>query len=247
MVDRNTFMETLRDVAEIVRTSATPMSREDVMAYFKDMDLSSEQEDMVFTYLSTPHEEEIMPETETEEEKQEEINDEMFDSKVFLMYMEELEGIPDYSEDDKAKMYEALIKGDKEIIKTICNAWLKTVVEMSKACFKKNINIEDVIQEGNMGVFLKVTELCGSGYEGDLEASITKAADEAMRNYISEMTGEEDVEEAIAGKANLIAEAQKYLTKLNGKEPTPEELSEYTHIEREELDDIMNIINTAKK
>ena len=118
MVDRNTFMETLRDVAEIVRTSATPMSREEVMAYFRDMDLSSEQEDMVFTYLSTPHEEEIMSETEPEEEKQEEVNDETFDSKVFLMYMEELEGIPDYSEDDKAKMYEALIKGDKEIIKT---------------------------------------------------------------------------------------------------------------------------------
>ena len=121
------------------------------------------------------------------------------------------------------------------------------IIIYNNAVFKKNINIEDVIQEGNMGVFLKVTELCGSGYEGDVEASITKAADEAMRNYISEMTGEEDVEEAIAGKANLIAEAQKYLTKINGKEPTPEELSEYTHIEREELDDIMNIINTAKK
>ena len=59
MLDRNVFMETLRDVAEIVRTAAEPLEREEILSYFKDMNLTKEQEDMVFTYLSTPHEDEV--------------------------------------------------------------------------------------------------------------------------------------------------------------------------------------------
>ena len=31
MVDQNTFTETIREVAEIIRTSAEPMSREEIL------------------------------------------------------------------------------------------------------------------------------------------------------------------------------------------------------------------------
>ena len=40
MTDRNIFMETLHEVAEIVRTSAEAMSRDGILFYFKDMDLT---------------------------------------------------------------------------------------------------------------------------------------------------------------------------------------------------------------
>ena len=57
MVDQNTFTETIREVAEIIRTSAEPMSREEILGYFKDMELNTEQENMVLEFLLTPHEE----------------------------------------------------------------------------------------------------------------------------------------------------------------------------------------------
>ena len=55
MVDQNTFTETIREVAEIIRTSAEPMSREEILGYFKDMELNTEQENMVLEFLLTPH------------------------------------------------------------------------------------------------------------------------------------------------------------------------------------------------
>ena len=67
MVDQNTFTETIREVAEIIRTSAEPMSREEILGYFKDMELNTEQENMVLEFLLTPHEE--PEEEETEESK----------------------------------------------------------------------------------------------------------------------------------------------------------------------------------
>lgn len=64
MTDRNIFMETLHEVAEIVRTSAEAMSRDEILFYFKDMDLTKEQENMVIEYLLTPHDEEAVEEPE---------------------------------------------------------------------------------------------------------------------------------------------------------------------------------------
>ena len=66
-----------------------------------------------------------------------------------------------------------------------------------------------------------------------------------MKDYISEITGEEDSEEIIAGKANLINEAVKYLKGRNGAMPTEKEIAEYTHMDEEELSDIMNMIKNS--
>ena len=47
MLDQNTFTETIRAVQDIIRTSAEPMTREEILSYFKDMDLNAQQEEMV--------------------------------------------------------------------------------------------------------------------------------------------------------------------------------------------------------
>ena len=75
MVDQNTFTETIREVAEIIRTSAEPMSREEILGYFKDMELNTEQENMVLEFLLTSHDEQEEEETEeTEETEEPEVN-----------------------------------------------------------------------------------------------------------------------------------------------------------------------------
>ena len=40
MLDQNTFIETVQSVAEIIRTSAEPIGRDEIMSYFKDMELN---------------------------------------------------------------------------------------------------------------------------------------------------------------------------------------------------------------
>ena len=43
MLDRTAFMETLRAVAEVCRTSAEPLPKEEILKYFEDMELTEEQ------------------------------------------------------------------------------------------------------------------------------------------------------------------------------------------------------------
>lgn len=52
MLDQNTFIETVQSVAEIIRTSAEPIGRDEIMSYFKDMELNKAQEDMYLNFSS---------------------------------------------------------------------------------------------------------------------------------------------------------------------------------------------------
>ena len=54
MLDQNTFMETIKAVSEIMRTSQEPLSKEEILSYFKDMELNENQENMVLEFLLTP-------------------------------------------------------------------------------------------------------------------------------------------------------------------------------------------------
>ena len=208
MLDQNTFIETVQSVAEIIRTSAEPIGGDEIMSYFKDMELNKAQEDMVFEFLITPHEQENESAGDYEDEPQDELHGDessenaalnnviysegdsmdaiaggknnkvkqdneaepdidedslIPDSPMFRMYLEELEEIPDYTKAEQDDMYKKLLAGDESVIHTISNFWLKSVLAMAKKLAVTSEGFEDVVQEGNMGLFMCLTELCGCG------------------------------------------------------------------------------------
>lgn len=251
MLDQNVFMETLRAVKEIIRTAPEPLSEDEILDYFKDMELSESHKQMVLLYLANPEEEVVHQEVEEEAEALTEnvAADEMEiqDSKVFRMYLEELENLPKISEAELSAMYIKLLRGDSEVIQSITNGWMIKVVDMSRKFTSPKYNLEDVIQEGNMGLFVRLTELCGCNEAINVEEALAEAVESSMKAYVSEITGEDDSEQTVVGKANLINEARKYLAIEKGCEPTLEEIAEYTRMEIFELNDILEIITKAEK
>lgn len=261
MLDQNIFAETVREVSEIIRTSATPLTREEILSYFKDMELNEEQQELVFSYLITPHEEPVEeikeeePEENTVEENEEEENPQkeeqkksvLPDSKMFQMYMEEIKDLPVYTKEELAALYERLLGGDNKTVKILSNAWLERVLKLAEELAVSQDNFEDIVQEGNMSLFLKLSDLCGAGKGIDVEHELLLAVEQAMQTCISEYAGEDDSESAMIGKINLVNEAKKYLTEQNGMEPGVKELAEYTKMTEEELTDLLTIIEKAKK
>ncbi len=260
MVDQNTFTETIREVAEIIRTSAEPMSREEILGYFKDMELNTEQENMVLEFLLTPHDEPEEEETEApevdaaaeaeeaEDEKSETKDDPediLPDSPMFQMYLEELKDLPEYSGEEQIAMYQALLAGDESMVRKISDGWMKNVLTMAKKLALSSEGFEDVVQEGNMALFLKLSDLCGSKEKCDVEAELEQAIEEAMKASIREMAGEDDSENAILGKVSLVNEAKNYLAKEKGSEPSMQEVGDYTKMSQEELTDIYELIKKA--
>lgn len=242
MLDQNTFTETLREVGEIIRTSPEPMTREEILSYFKDMELDSQQEALVFEFLTMPHEEE-MPE-ETKDAGMGKAPEGM--TNVFQMYLEELKGLPSCSEEEMTEMYRKLLDGEERVIQTISNAWLSNVLEVAKKLALSPEVLPDIVQEGNMALFLRLRELCGSREKLDVEAELLLAVEEAMKAFIRELTGEDEQENAVVGKVALVNEAVKYLKEQNGHDPSVEEITNYTGISQKELSNILGLIEKAK-
>lgn len=98
-----------------------------------------------------------------------------------------------------------------------------------------------------MALFLRLGELCGSRESVDVEEELLTAAEEAMKACIREQTGEDEQENSVVGKVALVNEAVKYLKDQNGHEPSIKEIEEYTRIPGEELADLLQLIEKAKK
>lgn len=277
MVDQNTFIETVQSVSQIIRTSADPIGREEIMSYFKDMDLNKAQEDLIFDFLLNHHDEPENGQEDVETENTDEVsekntdiiysegepigqkkdtasdeNDDGFDedslipdSPMFKMYLEELDEIPEYSKEEQDELYKKLLNGDESVIHTISNMWLKSVLDMAKKLAVTKEGFEDVVQEGNMALFMHLTELCGAGENENIEDEILEVIEAAMKECIRDQTGESENENAMVGKVSLVSRAVEHLKSQNGTDPSAQELSEYTSVPADELSSILELLKKA--
>ncbi len=193
MLDRNTFMETLRAVAEVCRTSTDPLSKEEILNYFEGMELTEEHVEMIYQYLQLPPEVQT-GEPEPEEEETQIVEEESEEENIyFQMYLDDLEQIEEMSDDEMQKAYEKLLVGDAGVIGTICESWLGSIAQMAIPYAAQGANLQDVIQEGNMGLLLKLSELVGAGEVPGINAILEGAVSAAMITYT-----EENLEDQVA-------------------------------------------------
>ena len=193
MLDRNAFMETLRAVAEVCRTSTDPLSKEEILNYFEGMELSEEHVEMIYQYLQLPPEVQT-GEPETEEEEPQIVEEESEEENVyFQMYLDDLEQIEEMSDDEMQEAYGKLLAGDAGVVGTICESWLGSIAEMAIPYAAQGANLQDAIQEGNMGLLLKLSELVGAGEVPGINAILEGAVAAAMIAYT-----EENLEDQVA-------------------------------------------------
>ena len=266
MTDQNTFMETLHEVSEIIRTAPEPMTEEEILTYFKDMELSKEQQALVIEYLSKPHDEELPADADDDNKDAEDAKSEddefgldaytdetlceakeaepeitLPDTPVFKMYMEEVNALPKFKKAEVDKMYEKLLSGDESVIADLSGVWLKKVLEMAVKFGSAKVLMDDVIQEGNMGLYMALRELTGNAAIKNPKKEIEKAIEQAIKDYVSEATGEVDEENTILGKVTLVYEAEKLLEEELGRKPDISELADYTKLDENEIEDIKNV------
>ena len=189
MLDRNAFMETLRSVAEIRRASLEPLSREEILNYFSGMELTEEQIELIYEYMKLSPEEqtaEPQPEEEEPEEVRTPVPDEEEEQSYFQLYLEELSRIEELSLEQMEEAYEKLLAGDGSVIGRIAESWLPVIAQLAVPFAERGVNLEDVIQEGNMGLLIKLSELQGAGEIPEVSDILQGSVIAAMEEYIAE-------------------------------------------------------------
>lgn len=173
---------------------------------------------------------------------------ELPDSPVFRMYLDEISGISLCTPEELQKLYGQLLEGNDSVIGKISENWMHRILEQVKKLSVAAEDFSDVVQEGNMALFMALSELCGSDTApADVEVMLDRAVESAMKGYMDEITGEDDVENAVVGKVTLVNEARKYLMAQNGQEPSIRELAKYTKMSASELRDMLDFIQKAEE
>lgn len=259
MLDKIAFMETLHSVQEVARTSLTPLSKEEIQTYFKDMELTKEQEEMVYQYLLHPQEETVS-ESEDESENESEVDYETGNglnaaknseseravSARFQMYLDELSDIPVLTDQQETALYERLANGEETVIAELSRQWLKKVVEIASEYQVDDVLLDDMVQEGNMGLLMGLQSFLGKKTSNPKKA-LEQLVREAIEGYVDEESGEGEQENSILAKVSLIHEAKETLAKELGSEPSIRQLAEYTRISEEEISDIVSLAKEVKK
>ena len=170
------FNEALTSLVDFAAANANHVTMDDVKLYFKDLIDDDSQYQFIYDYLAlnkveiegfTPPANNPLaddaPETSADEtisetasvynhvESEEELS-------FIKMYMEEMEALPNLSKDEEADLIDKLLAGDTSVSSKIVEANLSLVAKIAESHRGKGVNFGDLIQEGNVGLMLAVSD-----------------------------------------------------------------------------------------
>lgn len=248
MLDRSKFMEMLQSITEVAKVQDNRLTKEEIADYFSEMELEEAHFQHIYQYLgengiTVPgflykkvEEDEVEKDEQGQKNEEEEKK-----SPVLSMYMEELSSLETISEQEKTPLFLGVRNGDEEAKKRLFEGYLPVVVELANKYKGKGMLVEDLIQEGNLGLFEALEKVGEISNIDDADTFIVESIRQAMVEVVDEEIGENDWEETVLAKTGLISEAAKYLAEDMGRVATVKELAEFTKLTEEEITDILQL------
>lgn len=139
----------------------------------------------------------------------------------------------------KNNLVKAAITGDKNAINTLCEAYLKTVIDVAKSYNNSGMKNSDIISVGNLGLFEAIIALqdVPSNVDEYFISKIKAAIDSAINDEINSYR----TSTHITNRANMVSDATTTLAEKLGREATIEELCEYLSLPEDKVKEIMKM------
>ena len=250
MLEQNRFMELLQEIKEVATIQEYQITKEEIGAYFEGMDISEQQLEAVYQYLGDNGikvpgfvhrkiEQEVQEEDSTEEKAEKESKGESSVSHRF--YMEEIAQLQTLGQEEKTKLFLGVREGKEEDKMRLLEGYLPVVADLADQYKEKGMPVDDLIQEGNIGLIQALDRVGEIAKIEDAETFLIESVRNAMVSAVDEENGTEDWESAVVAKSGLIHEAAKYLAEDLGRVATVEELAEYTKLSVKEIEDIRKL------
>ncbi len=179
------------------------------------------------------------------------------------LYRRDISRITEIEDDNLCRIIKEFMEGDTAARNKLIESRLGCVMKLASGYKKrevvvnKKVSLDEVIAEGNVGLLegISVIEKNLGNYltkEGKPDYSAVLGTIEleivnAMENMLDGETNNKDWEDAVLAKTNLLHEAAKFITEEIGRVPTRMELSDYTKVSLEEIDNIRGLSKDAER
>ena len=156
----------------------------------------------------------------------------------FDMYLEEMRGIIPLDRDEMVSVLEGTAMGDAAARSRLVEGCLGQVLEIVREYGDSELPISDLVQEANTALMLAAIEYDGSEPWNEL---MTRRVKESVELALEEQRTENQIEETMAARVNVLQTVSQVLAKELGREATLEELSAKMKMTEDEVRDIMKL------
>ncbi len=247
MSEIKNFSENLAALRELAGRQDGSVRVSDVLAAFPGRELSEEEIRLIYVYMEEngirladyePSEEgvnlfELAADTLFEPEAEE-------DRRLYEMYMEDLEAVSPISTAEEAALQAQLLSGSaaekQAAVHRLTEGNLRWVVQIARSFENNGIPLSDLIQEGNLALFMAADAYAG---EGTVEDHLEKAIREGIRSFIREQNGQKRIEEKMMTVANRILEEAKAFEAEEERAMTAAELSVKLGIPQSRVEEVL--------
>ncbi|BCJ96986.1 sigma-70 family RNA polymerase sigma factor [Anaerocolumna chitinilytica] len=186
-------------------------------------------------------EEEEVTADEKEEKKKDKVQAQGADSQYLKMYLQDLDAVKPANEAEFRLLLQAVREKKENVKERFIEVQLIKVVEIAKLYQNRGVTLEDLIQEGNIGLLCAVETLYTDTVLENETDFIEGYIRNAMEEIIYESTESSSFEEEMIKKIDYIRKASEDLKEELGREGNIHELSRYVKMSEEELIDIINM------
>lgn len=215
------FAKELAAVVRLGKNQGNTLSKEQVKEGFPLSEIEEEKLTFVYEYL----------------EKNQIRVDEAFDPDAIMssedkdfvaMFLEDIASLPKLTDEEVKAHILGAMEDKKESRDALIPHYLEKVVEIAKLYAGQGVLMEDLIGEGNVALIAAISMMsCVESLE-EADGYIAGIVMDAMEVLIAEEVDAKEVDDKIAEKVNLVAEAAEALYADLRRKVTPEELAAET-------------------
>lgn len=164
------------------------------------------------------------------------------DGRYLGMYLEEIRGLPAYTEEEILDAKQRAIKDDDEEAQGILmNHYLRSVVDIAKLYVYQALPAEDLIGEGNIGMMTAIRALSTLEDASEADGFVGRFIMDAMDAAVYEDTDIRQRMEDMVGHINEINDRAREMSEAMHRPVTAAELAEETGIDPEEIKEAMRL------
>ena len=252
-MDKVQFNDALVSLVEYAAANANHVSKKDVQIYFQDIITDEKMYDAIYSYLKESKIDiddvdsnsiKPLPKSQTDNNADDEESFSVKDVKeseeelAFLeLYKKDMENISPLSEEEKLVLIERLKQKDSMAMAKLTENYLSLVHDIAMDYKGKGITLGDLIQEGNVGLMLGLSEF--NQNPEDFDSFIASKIRESIEDAISMQVNSERISSHLAGRMNKLDDVSRDLTEKLGHAPSIKELSQEMNITEDEVDTII--------
>ena len=246
------FEKKLKELVKVAGRKKNVLEYNEIYDYFKDMNLTAEQYDLILEYLEkagvdvlqTAEEEEplLLPEEEEGEEEELDLTvpEGVSTDDPVRMYLKEIGQIPLLTAEEELELAKRMSEGDENAKEKLGEANLRLVVSIAKRYAGRGMQLLDLIQEGNLGLIKAVDKFdYQKGYKFSTYA--TWWIRQAITRAIADQARTIRIPVHMVETMNRVIRTSRQLLQDLGREPKPEEIAQKLSMPVEKVREILKI------